>query len=305
MLISVVIVTKGERDYSLRDCIFALSRQSIRDFEIILILPKDKILPFEEAVVSGFNRIPPTLKQIRQNGMGISNARNRGVKASKGEIIAFTDDDAEPHPDWLEKIAHHFKGHPELDYLGGEFTMEPKNIWQRWVNTRYHIKNPDGGLCHGNNMAYRRNVFANHKFDERIMFGADESEFQKRLQDEGFKGRTFQDILVRHQHRDSFLSFSKMRIKYAQGHVYIIEEKLKQSLFHWNDLFIVAMLFTLLNCFFVPSPWTVALFLSFASTFMLKLDRGQSLSFWMVDIYVQLLWSLSKMYYSLKHHLKR
>ena len=142
-MISVVIVTKGDRRNNLAHCLEALGKQTYRKFEIILVAPKGK----------GINHSYYPCNVIWQNGEGISNARNCGVKASQGEIIAFTDDDAEPHPNWLEKINQHFKEHPKLCYLGGEFTMNPKNIWQWWIDTHYHLseRSINAGLCHGNN----------------------------------------------------------------------------------------------------------------------------------------------------------
>jgi len=160
-LFSVVIVTKCERLKDLQNCLTALADQSFRDFETVVVVPKNVNPPFK-------NTPNLNMRVIPQDGAGICNARNRGIKASKGDIIAFTDDDSEPCSNWLEKMKQHFDEHPDLDYLGGEFTMQPRNIWQRWINTRYHLskQNIQAGLCHGNNMAYRKKVFLKALFDE-------------------------------------------------------------------------------------------------------------------------------------------
>jgi glucosyl-dolichyl phosphate glucuronosyltransferase len=43
-----------------------------------------------------------SLRYIFENTQGVSYARNRGVKESRGEIICFLDDDSPPVPEWLE-----------------------------------------------------------------------------------------------------------------------------------------------------------------------------------------------------------
>jgi GT2 family glycosyltransferase len=61
---------------------------------------------------------------------GASSARNTGVAASGGELIAFLDDDAVAAPDWLELMVPHF-ARPEVVGVGGSceplwFTSRPR-----------------------------------------------------------------------------------------------------------------------------------------------------------------------------------
>ena len=53
------------------------------------------------------SRVAKTFKGIiliEQENKGRAVARNRGLFGSSGEIIAFTDADCLPRPDWLEKL---------------------------------------------------------------------------------------------------------------------------------------------------------------------------------------------------------
>jgi glycosyltransferase involved in cell wall biosynthesis len=44
---------------------------------------------------------------------------NAGMDAAGGDIIAFTDDDAAPHTDWLEGIEAHFLSDTNIGGVGG------------------------------------------------------------------------------------------------------------------------------------------------------------------------------------------
>jgi glycosyltransferase involved in cell wall biosynthesis len=46
---------------------------------------------------------------VVEPALGLSRARNRGVRASQSEIIAFLDDDALPEPDWLCNLVTEFR----------------------------------------------------------------------------------------------------------------------------------------------------------------------------------------------------
>ena len=45
---------------------------------------------------------------VREDRPGLDIARNRGVRAATGDIVAFTDDDVRLHPRWLERLTAAF-----------------------------------------------------------------------------------------------------------------------------------------------------------------------------------------------------
>jgi glycosyltransferase involved in cell wall biosynthesis len=64
---------------------------------------------------------------LREEMVGISNARNRGVVKARGEYICWTDDDVSLDPNWLAAYVEAFHRHPEAAVFGGRIlpVLEP------------------------------------------------------------------------------------------------------------------------------------------------------------------------------------
>jgi len=94
-IISVVIPTYN-RAYCLRDAIDSVLTQSFRDFEIIVV---------DDGSTDGTNEVVKQygdrIRLIQQVNAGVSAARNTGIRAAKGEWIAFLDSDDTWEPDKL------------------------------------------------------------------------------------------------------------------------------------------------------------------------------------------------------------
>ena len=50
---------------------------------------------------------------------GVVQALNTGLRVVNGDLVSITDDDAAPHPDWLEKITAHFAKDSSIGAVGG------------------------------------------------------------------------------------------------------------------------------------------------------------------------------------------
>lgn len=63
----------------------------------------------------------------------VAAARQLGVTASRHEIVAFTDSDCLPAPDWLQSLMGHFQRDSQLDGVGGKVVLTaPRNEIQRY-----------------------------------------------------------------------------------------------------------------------------------------------------------------------------
>jgi glycosyltransferase involved in cell wall biosynthesis len=76
------------------------------------------------AVVERFRQGYPFLKYLFEPAQGASNARNAGIQAASGPLVAFIDDDVRPARDWVSAIISSFAQHPEVDCIGGR--IEPR-----------------------------------------------------------------------------------------------------------------------------------------------------------------------------------
>jgi GT2 family glycosyltransferase len=64
----------------------------------------------------------PIMRYVTEPRRGLSHARNAGLRAARGSIIAFTDDDAIVEPGWLTALAAGFGRDPDVGCVTG-FTL--------------------------------------------------------------------------------------------------------------------------------------------------------------------------------------
>src|SRR5262249_17418386 len=95
--ISVIICThNGLR--TIRDCCEGILRLEYPDFEVIVV--DDGSTDNTAAIVEEYG-----FRIIRTKNCGLSSARNTGLAAATGKIVAYIDDDAYPDPHWLSYLA--------------------------------------------------------------------------------------------------------------------------------------------------------------------------------------------------------
>jgi GT2 family glycosyltransferase len=163
--VSVIVSTfTKKRLSSILECISSLERQTVRPAEVVLVLdPVDELVNFYAKHVPSFVRI------VVSNGVGLSYARNTGVRSAVGDIVAFIDDDAYADERWLENSLENFE-RSEVIGVGGAICASwqvSRPLWfpeeLDWIVgcsyrglpvVRSEIRNPIG--C---NMSFRKSVF--------------------------------------------------------------------------------------------------------------------------------------------------
>jgi glycosyltransferase involved in cell wall biosynthesis len=127
MKISVCI--PSSRADTVAETIQSILRQSWQDWEVVVIgqgPPTDQhTIATKEAVAGATadNRV----RYIHSLEKGATRARNAGMQAAEGEILAFIDDDCEADQEWLSTIAAVFESDPEIGLVGGAVIAPPKS----------------------------------------------------------------------------------------------------------------------------------------------------------------------------------
>jgi glycosyltransferase involved in cell wall biosynthesis len=98
-MVSVVICAyNAER--TIRLCLESLTRLKYSNYEVVIVDDGSRDRTAEIAMEF------PQFRLIRQRNKGLSVARNVGLHAANGEIIAYTDSDCAVDPDWLTLMVH-------------------------------------------------------------------------------------------------------------------------------------------------------------------------------------------------------
>lgn len=118
-LISVVIPTYNRVSF-LKEAIDSVLDQTFRNFELIVV--DDGSTDKTSELLLSYDK---KIKVIKKANKGPSSARNRGIKAAKGEWIAFLDSDDAWKPDKLEKQMQFIKDNPDIKIC------QTEEIWVR------------------------------------------------------------------------------------------------------------------------------------------------------------------------------
>ena len=113
--ISVVVPTIYRRKSELLRLVGSLLELDYPDFEIIIV---DNRSGSDNDSISDL-LVGMRVRVVIEEAPGASAARNRGMSASTGEIIAFTDDDTVVDVSWLREIGATFALNHEIDAMSG------------------------------------------------------------------------------------------------------------------------------------------------------------------------------------------
>nr|WP_240896560.1 glycosyltransferase [Kineococcus vitellinus] len=109
--ISVVVPTVVQRVPELERCLASLTTTDHPRYEVILVdnRPERPTLDPLTGLVARF----PSVHVVHEPRPGISAARNAGLLAASGEVVAFTDDDVQVDRHWLQALGRRFATHPD------------------------------------------------------------------------------------------------------------------------------------------------------------------------------------------------
>jgi len=214
--VSVVVCTyNGSRTIS--ECLDALTRLDYPDYEVIVV--DDGSTDGAAAIARRY-----ACRLIQTENRGLSSARNAGLGAATGEIVAYLDDDASPDPHWLTYLAATFLSSSHAG-VGGPNVAPPGDgpiaeCVARAPGGPVHVLLTDREAEHipGCNMAFRKACLeAIGGFDPRFRVAGDDVDVCWRLQERGWTLGFSPAAMVWHHRRNSLYAYWKQQIGYGRA----------------------------------------------------------------------------------------
>src|SRR5213594_239386 len=229
--ISVVVCScNGAR--TIRDACEGLRRLDYPNYEVIVV--DDGSTDDTAAIASQYD-----VRLIWTPNRGLSSARNTGLAAATGEIVAYLDDDAYPDPHWLTYLAatflstsHAGVGGPNVAPAGDGPIAE---CVARAPGGPVHVLVTDREAEHipGCNMAFRTAFLeAVGGFDPRFRTAGDDVDVCWRLQDRGGTLGFHPAAMVWHHRRNSVRAYWRQQIGYGRAEA-MLERKWPEK---YNDV---------------------------------------------------------------------
>jgi glucosyl-dolichyl phosphate glucuronosyltransferase len=218
ILLSIIICTYNREEF-IGKTLEYVGRQHLdpRLFETIIV--NNNSQDRTESICQEFINTHPELNvhHVIETKQGHSYARNRGIAESRGELIAYIDDDAFVREDFAAKIIRFFQSHKEVQVIGGKVIPVYQGTPPEWM-TSYLLplvsaldmgnhSRPFTGRKFpiGANVTFRKEVFEKYgHFNVELgrigtgLMGGDEKEMIFRLKKNGEPIWYVPDVVVEH-----------------------------------------------------------------------------------------------------------
>jgi len=228
-LVTVAVCTR-DRATDLKRCLDALADLDYPSLELLVVDNAPSTDATERLVRTRY----PHVRYLREPRPGLDWARNRAIAEARGEIIAYTDDDAVVDPGWVTAIVRIFAEDAAVMAVTGlvvpyELETEAQGLFEqyggfgrgfsrRWyrlardTRVRETIHIGAGRFGTGANMAFRRRVFAHIGLFDPVLDvgtvtnGGGDLEMFFRVLQEGHTLVYEPAAIVRHRHRRDYES---------------------------------------------------------------------------------------------------
>jgi cellulose synthase/poly-beta-1,6-N-acetylglucosamine synthase-like glycosyltransferase len=243
--VSVVVpIYNGEAD--LPDLIESLRSQTYPPDKVEYLLVNNNSRDRTSAIIETAASNPPSVLTLVRGGSNLDKitirpltenqiqssyaARNQGIRASKCEIIAFTDADCRPESDWLENLVKPFVN-PEIALSAGEILALPgKTILeqhadrQNTLSQKHTLAHPFCAYGQTANLAVRRQVLAQvGLFRPYLTSGGDADLCWRILRETSYKLDFVESAIVRHRHRSTIKQLQNQWYRYGESNKYLHE----------------------------------------------------------------------------------
>lgn len=161
--LSVVICTYN-RDHLLPDCLQSVVKQNMAKELYEVIIVNNNSVDNTRQIVEEFAEKYLNFRLVDEPKQGLSHARNKGMNEAKAEWVAYMDDDARAHVDWLV-TAFKIIEEKNPDIFGGPVYSLHLDERPKWYKDEYGIIGNmgetgwlDKGFLPGSNIIFRKGL---------------------------------------------------------------------------------------------------------------------------------------------------
>ena len=214
-----VIIPSYNRPHKLPYCLDACAALDYPDFEVIVV-DDGSPTPYDDIVSRYTDKMNITL--LRQENAGPSSARNLGARHATGDVLAFTDDDCAPLPDWLHiLVAHHQAGVMVGGYTINALTSNVFSATSQLivdiVYEHYNANPNDAQFLTSSNILLSKADFDSINGFHEDVRAAEDREFCDRWRYSHFKIHYIPAATIHHTHHLTLWRFINQHLHYGKG----------------------------------------------------------------------------------------
>lgn len=228
--VSVIVpIYNGEAD--LPDLIDCLEAQTYPIDLVEYLLVDNGSSDRTSAILQTTAQNSPTIRHLSENKIQSSYAaRNTGIRAATGEILAFTDVDCRPQSNWLENLIQPFADSfvgivaGEVEGMPGKTLLEKYAETQDVLSQKYTLAHPFCPYGQTANLAIRREVFPQVGLFRPYLTTGGDADICWRIQREtSWKISFTPTAIVKHRHRSTIGEFQSQWRRYGRSNRYLHE----------------------------------------------------------------------------------
>lgn len=222
-----VVVCAYNADSTMDGCLASFAKVDYPNFEVIVV--DDGSTDATGEIADRHAAAAPYIHVIHQPNLGLSAARNVGMNAAQGEIVAYTDSDCYVDPHWLHYMAWAFTdprfvavGGPNLAPLEDNRTAACVAV-SPGAPTHVLLTDEIAEHIPGCNMAYRKEHLAGiGGFDATYRAAGDDVDVCWRLQDQGHLIGFSAAMTVWHHRRNTVSAYLKQQKGYGRAEALLL-----------------------------------------------------------------------------------